>query len=132
MLVREKRGAELLTMSVAMYPGLRRETEGKQSQLRLPQVTLWRIYSRNAVHLDTMLAPLVTEGLCELSDCAFGCGVRRNSQTSLKREQRSKVDDLSWGFSREIVRACCLRKQPDGFEVDVDDLAESRGSVVAE
>lgn len=78
----------------------------------------------NSVDLHVVLAPLVTQGFCELPEGALGRGVGRNCDTTLEGEEGTKVYDLSLP-SWHHVTACCLRKEPDGLEVDVQHLKVS-------
>lgn len=79
----------------------------------------------NSVNLHVVLAPLITQGFCKLAEGALGRGVGRNCDTALEGEEGTKVYDFSlppWNH----VTACSLRKEPDGLEVDVQDLKASR------
>ena len=75
----------------------------------------------NAVNLNVVLAPLIAQGFRELTQRAFGCRVRWNGETALEGEEGAKVNDLSltpWNH----VATGLLRKEPDGFEIDIQNL----------
>jgi len=75
----------------------------------------------NAVNLNVVLAPLIAQGFCKLTKGALGSGVGGNGDATLEGEEGAKVDNLSsppWNH----VAAGGLRKEPDGFQIDVQNL----------
>lgn len=75
----------------------------------------------DGVDLDVVLAPLVAEGLCELSECAFRRRVRGHGEAPLEREERAEIDDLPAAKGHHVA-TCRLAEQPRRLEVDVQHL----------
>jgi hypothetical protein len=68
----------------------------------------------DTVHLHIVLAPLVAEGFCQLTQSTFGCGVCRDGDAALESKKRAKVYDLS-STERDHVPARSLREKPYRF-----------------
>ena len=79
----------------------------------------------NSVNLNVVLTPLIAQGFCKLAQCTFGRGIGGNCDSALEGQEGTKVYDFSLPPGHHVT-AGCLRKEPDGLEVDVQDL-ESKG-----
>lgn len=75
----------------------------------------------DAVNLNIVLAPFVTECFCELSESTLCSRVCGHGQPALECEERTKVYDFA-ALERHHMAACCLREKPHGFEVHIENL----------
>ena len=75
----------------------------------------------NAIDLNVMLTPFVTERLCELSERSFGRSIRRYCESALESEKGTEIDDLA-APQRNHMSTGGLREQPDRFKINVNDL----------
>ncbi len=53
------------------------------------------VAGRDGINVDTLCRPFVGKGPRELGDSTLRCGISRNENASLKREQGSNVHDLA-------------------------------------
>lgn len=75
----------------------------------------------DAVDLDVVFGPFVTERLGKLSHRTLCRCVSGDSEAALEGEERAKVDDLA-AAARHHVAASGLAEQPHRFEVDIEHL----------
>ena len=67
------------------------------------------------------MAPFVAERFGELAEGALGGGVGGDGEAALEGEEGAKVDDLASAEGHH-VSAGSLAEEPDGLEVDVENL----------
>lgn len=68
-----------------------------------------------------MLTPLIAQGFGKLSQGTFGRSVGRDGETTLEGEEGAEVNDFSLS-PRNHVAPGGLRKEPNGLEIDVQNL----------
>ena len=75
----------------------------------------------NAINLDVVLTPLITESFRELPYSTFGRSIRRDSNSALEGKKRAEIDNFTptKGYH---VSAGSLRQEPDGLEIDIKHL----------